>query len=202
LLAPRDIPNLISIGRVILVGPVVWALLEGRFGLAMVLFLVAGASDGLDGYLAKRFDWRSRLGGILDPLADKFLLVSTFICLGWLGHLPVWLVGLVLLRDLVIVVGALVYHFRVARFQAEPTLISKLNTLMQIILALLVVFSLGVAELPAGLITGLVWTVTATTALSGLGYVVEWTRRALAGSRERATERAAGRSISNQDPPP
>jgi cardiolipin synthase len=189
LLAPRDIPNLISIGRVILVGPVVWALLEERFGLAMVLFLVAGVSDGLDGYLAKRFDWRSRLGGILDPLADKFLLVSTYLCLGWLGELPVWLVALVLLRDLVIVSGALVYHFRVAQFRAEPTPVSKLNTLMQIILALAVVFSLGVVVLPGWLLQTLIWTVTATTAVSGLGYVVEWTRRAIDGSRRGAAGR-------------
>lgn len=195
MLAARDIPNLISIGRVILVGPVVWALLEKRFDLAMVLFLVAGLSDGLDGFLAKRFQWQSRLGGILDPLADKFLLVSTYLCLGWLGELPVWLVVLVLLRDLVIVTGALVYHFRVAQFQADPTLISKLNTLMQIVLALVVVFSLGVVELPAGLIATLIWTVTITTALSGVGYVVEWTRRAVAGSRRHNADRR-----SNQDP--
>lgn len=199
MLAPRDIPNLISIGRVLLVGPVIWALLEGHFGLAMVLFLIAGVSDGLDGYLAKRFRWQSRLGGILDPLADKFLLVSTYLCLGWLGELPIWLVGLVLLRDLVIVSGALVYHFRVARFQAEPMLISKLNTLMQIILALAVVFSLGVIALPPALITVLIWMVTVTTTLSGLGYVIAWTRRAVDGSRQQASERARERSDAGSD---
>ncbi len=182
--APRDIPNLISVGRVILVFPVIWALLEQHFGLALVLFLIAGVSDGLDGYLAKRYRWESDLGGILDPLADKFLLISTYLCLGWLGELPVWLVGLVLLRDLVIVTGAVVYNFRVAAFQASPLPISKLNTLLQIVLALLAVVDLGWRALPDGLLSTLVVLVTITTAASGLAYVLQWGRRALRHGRD------------------
>ncbi len=88
----RHLPNLISMLRVVLVVPVVWSLLNDRFDIAIWLFLIAGASDGLDGFLAKRFGWSSRLGGILDALADKFLLVSTFLCLWWLGVFPWWLV--------------------------------------------------------------------------------------------------------------
>ena len=104
-----QIPNLICVLRIALVWPIISALVDGRFLVALVLVAIAGASDGLDGYLAKRFNWRSRLGGLLDPLADKLLLVSTFVTLAWLGLTPAWLAALVILRDIVIVTGGLVY---------------------------------------------------------------------------------------------
>ena len=176
----RHLPNLISALRVGLVAPIIWALLAERFVLAVALFVIAGLSDGLDGFLAKRFGWTSRLGGILDALADKFLLVSTFICLGWLDKIPWWLVALVLLRDLLIVVGATVYNFRIERVQPEPTLISKLNTVMQITLAAVAVFDLAFALIPGWFIELLIAVVAATTISSGPGYVLEWSRRARA----------------------
>lgn len=179
MLAAKDIPNIISIGRILIVFPVVWALLNQRYELALVLFFVAGASDGLDGFLAKHYVWQSELGGILDPLADKFLLISTYLCLGWLGELPWWLVALVLLRDVVIVVGAVVYNFRIAKFQASPLLISKLNTLLQIVLALLAVIDLGVYDLPNELMQGLIWLVALTTLVSGVIYVTRWGKLAM-----------------------
>lgn len=178
MLAPKDIPNVISVSRILLVFPTVWALLAERFGVALGLFVIAGLSDGLDGYLAKRYSWQSHLGGILDPLADKFLLISTYVCLGWLGGLPWWLVGLVLLRDLVIVVGAVIYNFRVAAFEASPLLISKLNTLLQIILAVLAVVDRGLQPLPTALMQGLILLVALTTVSSGVSYVVLWGRQA------------------------
>ena len=113
----RHLPNLISAARIVLVLPIIWCLLNREFTLAIWLFLIAGASDGLDGFLAKRFGWSSRLGGILDALADKFLLLSTFICLWWLGVFPWWLVLSILARDLVIVIGATVYNFRIEAVQ-------------------------------------------------------------------------------------
>ncbi len=116
----RDIPNLISFLRILLTIPVVWLLIEQQFSAALILFGVAGFSDALDGYLAKRFAWRSRLGGLLDPLADKALLMSSFLVLGVLGLIPVWLVMLVIFRDLVIVGGALYYHFSIEDLQARP----------------------------------------------------------------------------------
>ncbi len=180
MLRARDIPNLISVLRILLVLPVIWLLLHQHYQAAMALFFVAGLSDGLDGFLARFFHWQSRLGGILDPLADKFLLVSVYLCLGWLGALPWWLVGLVLLRDLVIVSGAVAYHLRVARLEASPTWVSKFNTLMQILLALLVVYSLGFEALPAGLLEGMILAVAITTTLSGIDYVVRWSRKARA----------------------
>ncbi|MCB1787481.1 MAG: CDP-alcohol phosphatidyltransferase family protein [Chromatiaceae bacterium] len=177
----RHLPNVISVARIVLVGPIVWSLLTERFSLAIGLFLVAGASDGLDGFLAKRFGWSSRLGGILDALADKFLLISTFVCLGWLGLFPWWLVLSVLARDLLIVSGAIVYNFRIEAVQPEPSLISKLNTLLQIALAAVGVVEVGFGGIPGWLLWTLIWAVMLTVLLSGTGYVREWSRRARAG---------------------
>lgn len=174
----RHLPNLISAARILLVGPIVWALLDGAFALAIWLFVIAGASDGLDGFLAKRYGWSSRLGGILDALADKLLLVSTFVCLWWLGVFPWWLVLSVLARDLVIVTGALVYNYRIEAVQPTPSMISKLNTFLQIALAAAGVIQLGFGGVPGWLLQMLIWSVMLTILWSGAGYVLEWTRRA------------------------
>lgn len=174
MLQPRDIPNLISIARVILVFPVIWLLLNHEYRSAMLLFFVAGFSDALDGFLARQFKWQSRLGGMLDPLADKFLLVSAYLCLGWLQALPWWLVALIVLRDVVIVAGALAYHYRVEKLDAEPSLVSKLNTGLQIFLVLLVVYGLGFSPEFFWMEPWMIWAVAVTTVLSGLGYVVNW----------------------------
>ena len=175
----RDIPNIITAFRFLLVPPVVILMLQDRFAAALVVFGVAGFSDALDGFLAKRFDWTSRLGGLIDPLADKLLLVvSSFLTLGWLGWIPVWLVVLVILRDLVIVAGAIFYHLRIEQLEAEPTMVSKLNTATQIFLVLAVMFSQSVQALPFLWIDILLYGVLATTIWSGLDYVWIWGRRA------------------------
>ena len=175
---PRDIPNLLTVLRFLLVPPVVMLLLNERFGLALILFGFAGFTDGLDGYLAKRNNWTSRLGALMDPLADKLLLVSCFVTLGWLGWIPVWLVALVVLRDLVIVGGAIVFHMRVERLEARPSMVSKLNTVAQILLVLAVIFSQGMYVLPALWLDILIYSVLATTLWSGFDYVWTWGRRA------------------------
>ncbi|OOZ34761.1 CDP-alcohol phosphatidyltransferase family protein [Solemya velesiana gill symbiont] len=174
----EDIPNLISVLRIFLTIPVVWMLLEQQFEIALVLFFVAGVSDGLDGYLAKHYGWTSRLGGLLDPLADKVLLVSSYLSLAVVGMIPVWLVMLVILRDLVIVTGALVYSFRVEELEAEPSMISKVNTVTQIVLVLSVVLDEGLLALPSLFITIMIWAVAVTTVASGADYVWVWSRRA------------------------
>jgi len=184
--ALRHLPNLISALRVLMVGPIVWALLNQRVELAMWLFLLAGVSDGLDGFLAKRYGWSSRLGGILDALADKVLLVSTFVCLWWLGVFPAWLVLAITARDLVIVVGGIVYNSRIEKVTPHPSLVSKLNTLLQIVLAALGVVHLGLAVVPQWLLDGLIYAVLVTVLLSGIGYVQEWSRRAAAKGAARA----------------
>jgi cardiolipin synthase len=175
---PRDIPNIITVFRLLLVLPVVVLMLNQRFGAALIVFGIAGFSDAIDGYLAKRYNWTSRLGGLLDPLADKLLMLSTFITLAWLGLIPLWLVSLVILRDLVIVSGAIVYHMRIEHLDAEPSLVSKLNTVTQILLVLAVMFTQAIQELPALWMDVLLYSVLATTIWSGLDYVWTWGRRA------------------------
>jgi len=175
----RDIPNIITALRFLLVPPVVILLLQERFTAALIVFGVAGLSDGLDGFLARRFDWRSRLGGIMDPLADKLLVVSSFVTLGWLGLIPAWLVLLVILRDLVIIAGATFYHMRIEQFDAEPSVASKLNTAAQVLLVLAVLYSSGIQALPVMLMDVLLYGVLVTTLWSGFDYVWTWGRRAM-----------------------
>ena len=143
-----------------------------------LVFAVAGFSDALDGYLAKRFHWTSRLGALLDPLADKLMLVSAFVTLAWLGLIPPWLVGLIILRDVVIVTGAIVYHMRIEKLEAAPSVVSKLNTFAQILLILAVMFSQAVRHLPSFWMDVLIYTVLITTLWSGFDYVWTWGRRA------------------------
>ncbi|GMQ88758.1 MAG: CDP-alcohol phosphatidyltransferase family protein [Gammaproteobacteria bacterium] len=173
-----DIPNLITVGRILLVAPVAWALMVQDFMLALILFFVAGVSDAVDGFLAKRFGWESRLGALLDPLADKFLLVTCYGVLAWNGLLPMWLLVLVLIRDLLIVGGAVVYNFRIRHLEAAPTLISKLNTLLQILLVLLVIIQQAIGWGQERWIDWLIYAVTISVIWSGLDYIVTWTRRA------------------------
>lgn len=175
----KDLPNLISALRLIAVIPVVFLLFVDEFGYALTLFAVAGASDGLDGFLAKRYGWQSRLGGILDPLADKTLLVCCFLVLGAKDLIPLWLVLAVVFRDLVIVGGAVFYHYRVAAVEAAPLPVSKLNTLLQILLVVAVITHAGAYPLPENLLATLIWACFATVTVSGLQYVWIWGRKAL-----------------------
>jgi cardiolipin synthase (CMP-forming) len=185
----RSLPNLISLLRMILVWPVVVLLLREQYGVALLVFTVAGASDGLDGFLAKRFGWKTRLGAILDPLADKLLLISCYLTLTWLTlsgkgpGIPVWLTATVIARDLVIVFGGLGYHLFVGRFDPAPSALSKLNTLAQITLVLAVMLQQSVLPLPSWMLTGLVYLVLVTTVASGLHYVVTWGWRAVGAGR-------------------
>lgn len=182
-MSAATLPNLISIFRLILVPPLVVLVLQGRYTMALALFLVAGVSDGVDGFLARYYGWHSRLGKILDPAADKALMVATYVAFGWNGVLPVWLVGLVIGRDLVIVAGFSAYRLLFGHVEVRPMLVSKLNTLLQLVLAVVVLFDRGAAPLPDWLLASLVALTAATTVVSGIAYVVQWSRRALAEQR-------------------
>lgn len=173
-----DIPNLISLLRIVLVVPTVIALTREQYLLALALYTVAGVSDALDGYIAKRFNYHSRLGSIIDPLADKLLLVATYVTLAWLGLLPAWLVVAVVARDLLILGGATALHFFIGRYEMAPSVVSKFNTLAQILLGLIVMFSAGLYPLPDAVLEGLVLVVLVTTVLSGIDYVWTWGTRA------------------------
>jgi cardiolipin synthase len=174
----EQIPNIISIIRFLMIPPAVWALFHERALLALVLFTVAGISDGIDGLLARRYGWITRLGSILDPLADKFMMAGIYLSLGWLGELPWWLVGTVFGRDVLIISGALAYHFINGRYNMEPHIFSKLNTLLQIVLVVSVLFSLAIMPLPTLYLDSLIYLVLFSTLLSGATYLWIWGRRA------------------------
>lgn len=174
----RWLPNAISLLRIALVVPIVWLMLHGRFEQAIVLFFIAGFSDGLDGWLAKHYGWHTRLGGILDPVADKLLVASAFITLVYTGHVPLWLAALVVLRDVVIVGGATAYNFLIGPVEGEPTRISKLNTALELLYVLFVLSRAAFAWPSETIVTVLGAGVLVTVVVSGIDYVWSWTRRA------------------------
>lgn len=179
----RWLPNAISLLRIALVAPIVLLIIDGRYGLALGLSLVAGFSDGVDGYLAKRFDWHTRIGALLDPIADKLLVASTFIVLVYTGHIPVWLGVLVIFRDVVIVGGATVYNFLIRPIEGEPTRISKLNTALQLLFLAFVLSRAAFGWPDQITITILGASVVVTVVISGIDYVLSWARRARAAGR-------------------
>ncbi|MGI9302600.1 MAG: CDP-alcohol phosphatidyltransferase family protein [Gammaproteobacteria bacterium] len=174
----RFIPNLITGLRFLLVPPLVALLLDGRFGASLILFAFMGLSDAVDGFLAKRYGWHSRLGAFLDPLADKTMLVSAYLSLAWMGLLPVWFVAVIVVRDVVILGGAIAYQLVVHGLEMQPSFLSKLNTVAQIILVLAVILQ-QLAVAPGWLVTVLIWLTFLSTVSSGLAYVLEWSRRTL-----------------------
>ncbi len=175
----QDIPNIISALRILLIVPVVILLAQRQFAGALLLFTVAGASDAIDGQLARRYGWITPLGGWLDPLADKAMLVSCFVVLTWLGLVPLWLLVAVVIRDVTIVLGGLVYYYRIEKVRASPSWISKANTLLQIMLVMAVMFDQGAVPLPEFALQLLTAAVASTVVLSGVGYVWTWGIRAL-----------------------
>lgn len=174
----RWLPNAISLMRIALVAPILWLMVQGRFEPAIVLFFIAGFSDGLDGWLAKRFHWHTRLGALLDPVADKLLVAGAFITLVYTGHVPVWLAVLVVLRDVIIIGGAAAYNFLVGPVEGEPTRISKLNTALELLYVLFVLSRAAYEWPPEISITVLGAGVLVTVVVSGIDYVWSWTRRA------------------------
>lgn len=172
----RHLPNAISMLRVVLVAPICWLLLERNWSSALVLVAIAGVSDGVDGFLARHYGWQSRLGGILDAVADKLLLISCFVILAWLGEIPVWLALIVCGRDLVIASGALLWRVLIGRIYPQPTLLSKACTLMQIVYLLAVLLALIHWPVPASAVFA--WLVAVLCVVSGLDYVVRWSQRA------------------------
>ena len=169
--------------RLLLVLPLVLLLLSNQYAIALTVFVIAGLSDGLDGLLAKRYGWTSRFGAIADPLADKLLMVSSYFVLCWQGELPWWLFVVILLRDLTIVGGAYTYHHLFGLEKIQPTYISKLNTFMQILLVVLVIFGLATGTISDSVIEVVIYLVLATTVSSGAQYINFWGQRALAKSK-------------------
>lgn len=176
----RWLPNAISILRIVLVLPVVLYIIQGRYDVALGLFFLAAFSDGVDGYLAKRFNWHSHLGALLDPIADKMLVGGTFLALVYVALIPVWLAVLVILRDIVIVGGATVYNFLIRPVEGVPTRISKLNTGLQLVFVVFVLARAGFDWPDRITITVIGAGVVVTVIISGIDYVWFWARRARA----------------------
>ena len=175
----RHLPNLICLLRIVLVWPIVLSLEQGAYERTLVLFFIAAFSDGLDGFLAKRFHWTSELGKILDPLGDKLLLVAVFLVATWYGLIPWWLTWAAVSRDVLIGLGALAYRIGWGALNGRPMISSKINTLLQLLYVLAIVAHAGYGLPPAGVLDVLAWLTLATVLISGFSYVREFTRRAL-----------------------
>lgn len=174
----RHLPNIICVFRILLVWPVAAALAAHEYLLALALFIVAGASDGVDGYLAKRFNWTSELGKVLDPMADKLLLVTVFVESAWMGLVPWWLTAAVVARDVSIALGALAYKVLIGPLRGRPLVSSKINTLMQLLYQVAMLVHAAVRFPPQDILDALAIVVLVTTVISGLNYMALFTRRA------------------------
>ncbi len=171
-----NLANLITLGRLLSVPLVVWFIMSDNFVVTFWLFAAASVSDAIDGYVAKHFDQRSDLGALLDPIADKTLIVSLFVTLGVAGHLPDWLVILVVFRDLLIVGGFLLAAALAQPIAWRPLMVSKVNTTLQLALVVVALAQLAFRFDDRGIVLGLIYLVGATTILSGGVYLVRWAR--------------------------
>jgi cardiolipin synthase len=169
-----NIPNSLTLGRIVLVPLVVWLIITDEMLAAFLVFLLAGMSDAADGFLAKRYGWRTELGAYLDPIADKALLGSIYVTLGLAGHLPAWLVIAVVSRD-ILIIGAVVLSWMLSRpLTMQPLLISKINTFSQIVLAGLVLAELGLGLGLHQLVNALILVTGTLTIISAATYFWAW----------------------------
>lgn len=179
IITKRNIPNIITVLRLLLLIPIAYTLLEAKYRWAFGFFFLAGISDGLDGFLARYFQWTSKFGAFADPLADKLLMLVTFSCLAWMGRIPMWLFIIVIGRDLWIMAGATFYRVVISNFEFKPTLISKFNTFFQIVLVVAMLFDAAFMKLPGIVTQTLIYIVLITTISSLIDYTWGWGRRAL-----------------------
>jgi len=179
----RALPNLLCLLRIALIWPVVSSIAQGQYRHTLALFLLAAFTDGLDGFLAKRFHWTSELGRLLDPMADKLLLITVFLVATWYGLIPPLITLLAVTRDVMIGLGALVYRVGWGALRGRPTLSSKLNTLAQVAYVLAVFAHAGFQRpgaIPIGVLAALM---VCTLLISGYGYARQYTERALGIAR-------------------
>lgn len=172
----KHVPNALTILRLVSVPVTVWLMSAGELTAAFWLFVAAGVTDAVDGAVARLFDAKSRLGMWLDPLADKVLLVAVYLTMGVAGHIPLWLVVLVVLRDVLIVLYAVVYVLAGA-YSGTPLFISKINTAAQIMLAALVLAHLGPGWGGPVLVEIFIIVVGVTTTASGAAYLMAASRK-------------------------
>jgi cardiolipin synthase len=189
----RHIPNVITSIRILLVAPIAVALANHQLEITIALFGMAALSDAADGFLAKRFGWQSELGAVLDPVADKLLMATVFVTLAYLRLVPLWLVVLAVARDIIIVVGALLYRYFLGPLSVRASVVSKFNTLCQAAFILAVVGREGFSVPPQWVLILLGALVFVTVVISGIDYVLIYGRRALSIASPRAAARAGDR---------
>lgn len=171
-----NIPNLLTLLRILLVPVVVWAIAQGQMAVALAAFVTAGITDAVDGYIAKRFDQQTELGAYLDPLADKTLIVSIYVSLAIFGFIPPWVAILVVSRDFMIVGAVLLSTLLDRPVSIQPLMVSKANTAAQIVFAALVLASRGLKiDLDWPILLAM-WAVAVLTLASAAAYMVAWTR--------------------------
>lgn len=186
-----QLPNVITTVRILMVVPTAWLLLEHRYVEALVMMSIAGASDALDGWLARQFGWMSRFGAAMDPVADKLLVAAMFISFTVQGHIPIWVAAIVVGRDVVILAGAGLYRLLFERIDFSPTFVSKANTAMQIVMLLLLLLELCefpfLSETAGLLVDPYCFYILAVLGIgSGIDYVITWGQRAWHHSRRTA----------------
>jgi len=179
----KQIPNVITICRILIIFPTLWLLYFDQYKDALVLLIIAGLSDALDGYLARAFNWKTRLGSIMDPIADKFLIASSFLVLTIQGIVPVWVTAIILGRDLIIFSGAIAYRFFYKDLEIAPSMLSKMNTALQIFGVIFLVLSHSgypyfATEFEGHLSYYLFYLLASLGLISGLDYVIVWSRKA------------------------
>lgn len=179
----RHLPNLISLLRIALVWPIVLSIMAGEYPRTLLLLFIAAFSDGLDGYLAKRYHWTSELGKALDPLGDKLLLIAVFLVATWYGLIPRALTIVAVARDVMIALGALIYRLAYGPLNGRPLISSKVNTLMQLLYVLAVMAHAAYAVPPRSILSALAALTLATVLISGYLYAREFSRRALQVAR-------------------
>ncbi len=199
-----QIPNAITVMRILLVGPIGWLLWENRHLDALLLMLVAGISDAVDGFLARRFNWMSNFGATMDPLADKLLVGAAFLVFTVQGHIPLWVAAIVLGRDFVIVVGAGVYKLLYEEVEIAPSFLSKANTAMQIVVTVLMMVALLPFDALSAACRAMVdpygFLILALLGLSsGFDYVVTWGSKAYRESKRRKAYKRGPRSLRGSD---
>jgi cardiolipin synthase len=176
----KQIPNVLTTLRLLLAVPICWLIIEENYPVVIWIAVFAGLSDGVDGWIARKLDATSRYGSIVDPLADKVLLGSAYTSFAVVGLLPWWVALIVVLRDLVIVAGALAYHWRYGAYDAAPSIWGKFSTLAQIALAVLLLVYQVYPLFPAFLLLVGQWAVIVLAFASGGHYVHTWAAKALA----------------------
>jgi cardiolipin synthase len=179
----RHLPNLLSLLRIALIWPIVASLEQGAYPRTLLLLFIAAFSDGLDGFLAKRYHWTSELGKTLDPLGDKLLLIAVFLVATWYGLIPRGLTIVAVARDVMIGFGALIYRIGWGPVYGRPMISSKINTLLQLLYVLAVVANAAFRTPSPGLLVTLAWLTFASLLLSGFLYAREFTSRALEVAR-------------------